>query len=142
MGCCWSLLFRCEILSVYKACAMPFTGGKREGMEIGSNWKMQGIGREACEPPQRGLPTICMGQSILQEVRLSLITKQYRGGLKYASHIHRIWVAYFSPPDDQRGAFKFRLVFLASQVPLCRRLSRPWPGKASQPEIGKAWRNL
>ena len=28
VSCCWSLLIRCEILSVYKACAMPFTGGK------------------------------------------------------------------------------------------------------------------
>ena len=31
---------------------------------------------------------------------------------------------------------------MPSQVPLCRRLSRPRPGKASQPEIGKACRNF
>ena len=47
------------------------------------------------------------------------------------------WVRY-----GQSGAFKFRLLFLASQVPLWRRLGRPRPSKASQPEIGKAWRNF
>ena len=42
--------------------------------------------------------------------------------------------------DGQSPALQFRLVFFASQVPLCRRLSRPRPGKAPQPEIGKACR--